>query len=319
MPRKAAIIGADIFPDRREQELFRSASFETTYYPAQDPLQLLHELHDSEALIVNLERVTAPLLDALPNLKVIGRYGVGVDNIDLQSAADHRVAVIHVPDYCIDEVAEHAVSLILSANRKLFPSVRLTKKGIWGKVAGLKPIRPIREQTLGIVGTGRIGLKVAAMMQSFGCRMLVYDPYIKPELLPQGAQLTSFEHLLAESDLITIHCPLTEETRHLFRTETFRFVKQQPALINVSRGAIIRERDLIDALDQGIVSFAMLDVLESEPPGPNHPLLNHLNCAVTNHVAWYSDQAEQRLRDLLVTRVIDYLNGNAVPSWINRF
>ncbi|QGQ94288.1 C-terminal binding protein [Paenibacillus psychroresistens] len=317
--RKVAILGADIFEDQRELTLFNTTDIEATYYSCKDPLDLVDKLADIDGLIVNLEKVTPELLSHFEKLKVVGRYGVGVDNIDLKAATEKKVAVINVPDYCVDEVAEHAVSFIFAVNRKLFTSASLTKQGVWGKVKDLKPIYPIKDITLGVVGTGRIGMKVIQTMVPFGTKIVVFDPYIKQENLPDGVMLVSFDELLEISDIITIHCPLTEQTRHLFNTASFGKMHRKPALINVSRGPIIDEVDLLAALDNGTVSFAALDVMEVEPPATDAPLLHHPKAIVTNHIAWYSIQAEVKLRDLLVTRVIDYLDGKPVPSIVNKF
>ncbi|SFB45419.1 D-3-phosphoglycerate dehydrogenase [Cohnella sp. OV330] len=317
--RKLAIWGAGIFGDRRERELFEPAGYHADYYECDDPLELAASMTDAEGLIVNLEQVSDELLDLLPGLKVIGRYGVGVDNIDLEAASRRRIPVINVPDYCVDEVAEHAVSFIFAANRKLPIAASLPRQGDWGKVQALKPIRAIKEMTLGVVGTGRIGMKVIEMMAPFGCKILIYDPYLAHAQLPMNAETTGFDRLLAQSDIFTIHCPLTEQTRRMFRAETFARMRKQPAIVNVSRGPIVDERDLLAALDEGIVSFAALDVMETEPPGRDHPLLNHPKALVTGHAAWYSEQSENRLRDLLAVRMLDYLEGRPVPSIVNKF
>ncbi|MCQ6559409.1 C-terminal binding protein [Paenibacillus mendelii] len=316
--RKIAILGAQLFEGQRELQLFQSMNMEAVYYTCRDPLEIVDKLADVDGLLVNLEPVTAQLIHHLGNLKVIGRYGVGVDNIDLEACSGRGVAVINVPDYCIEEVAEHAVSFIFSLNRKLFTSSNLTRKGIWGNVSVLKPIYPIKDITLGVVGTGRIGMRVIQMMTAFGTNIIVHDPYLTQDDLPSGVKLVSFGQLLEASDIITIHCPLTPQTHHLFNTEAFRRMKQQPSLINVSRGSIINEQQLLAALDQELVSFAAVDVMETEPPLPDHPLLHHPKAIVTNHMAWYSVQAEIKLRDLLTTRVIDYLNGKPVPSIVNK-
>ncbi|MDG0793888.1 C-terminal binding protein [Cohnella ginsengisoli] len=317
--RKLAIWGAGIFGDRRERELFEPAGYQADYYEGDDPLALAAALTDVEGLIVNLEQVSDELLDRLPFLKVIGRYGVGVDNIDLEAASRRRIAVINVPDYCVDEVAEHAVSFIFAANRKLQIASSLPRQGDWGKVQALKPIRAIKETTLGVVGTGRIGMKVIEMMAPFGCKILICDPYLAHAHLPKNAEMTGFDQLLARSDIITIHCPLTAQTRRMFRAETFARMRKQPAIVNVSRGPIVDERDLLVALDEGIVSFAALDVMETEPPERNHPLLHHPMALVTGHAAWYSEQSENRLRDFLAVRMMDYLEGRPVPSIVNKF
>lgn len=316
---KISIIGAEIFADRREEALIGASGRETVYYASRNPLELTAELADAEGLIVNLEPVGAELLDRLPNLKVIGRYGVGFDNIDIGAATARGVAVINVPDYCIDEVAEHAVSFIFAANRKHAQAAAQTRRGVWGKVGALKPIRPIGDITLGIVGTGRIGMQVIRMMSAFGTRMLVYDPYLHNPQLPPNAAMTDLDSLLEQADIVTIHCPLNAQTRHMFNAATFAKMKRRPALVNVSRGPIVDEDALLEALDSGAVSFAALDVLETEPPSPDHPLLRHPLALVTCHIAWYSEQAETKLRDLLAVRVTDYLDGKAVLSQVNSF
>ncbi|MFC3801126.1 C-terminal binding protein [Cohnella sp. GCM10012308] len=316
--RKLAILGAGIFGDRRERELFEPAGYQADYYECDDPMDLAASLTDIVGLIVNLEQVTDALLDRLPGLKAIGRYGVGVDNIDLEAASRRRIPVINVPDYCVDEVAEHAVSFIFAVNRKLPTATSLPRKGDWGKVQALKPIRAIKETTLGVVGTGRIGMKVIEMLAPFGCKILIHDPYLARAELPRNAEMTGFDELLAQSDIITIHCPLTEQTRRMFCADTFARMLKQPAIINVSRGPIIDEGDLLAALDEGVVSFAALDVMETEPPQRDHPLLQHPKAIVTGHAAWYSEQSENRLRDLLAMRIIDCLEGRPVPSIVNK-
>lgn len=319
--KKAAIFGAHIFEDQRELALFSASGIEASYYSAPNPAELIQDLQHIEILIVNLEPVTGHLLSRLPNLKVIGRYGVGFDNIDVEAATERGIAVINVPDYCVDEVAEHAVSFLFAANRKLIPSSALARRGGWSQVQELKPIQSIKDITLGVVGTGRIGFKVIEMMAPFGMRLLVHDPYLAEGAgkLPPNAELVELDLLLEQSDIITIHCPLNAQTHHLLNAEAFGRMKRQPAIVNVSRGAIIAEADLLQALELGQVSFAALDVLETEPPPPDHELLHHPQVLVTNHIAWYSLQSEQKLRDLLVTRIIHYLDGKRIPSQVNPF
>lgn len=316
--RHIAILGADIFNERREEAIFRDAGFEVSYYSVADPLTIADSLVGVEGLLVNLEKVTDDLLAKLPNVKAIGRYGVGVDNIDLEAASRRGIPVINVPDYCMDEVAEHAVSFIFHANRKLSVAAESVRGGVWGKVGGLKPIHSMREITLGVVGTGRIGMRVIEMMAPFGLNVVIYDPYLKDAKLPSNARLAELDDVFASSDIITIHCPLTEQTRHMFDADAFAKMIRRPAIVNVSRGPIINERDLLSALDEGQVSFAALDVLEKEPPDPANPLLHHKHALVTGHAAWYSEESEGRLQDLLSTRVIDSLEGRPVPTVANR-
>lgn len=301
-----------------EQNILGAAGYEVTIYHGIAPADVPATVKDADVLIVQLEKVTDELMAQMPSLKLIAREGIGLDSISLQAASKRGIAVMNVPDYCLEEVAVHAVSLLLAAHRKLFSAIDLVNKGLWTKMAELKPINALSELTLGLIGMGRIGAQVIKRMQGFGCRIIVSDPYLTQSNAPDGVEIVSLDELLAQADMISLHCPSTEETKHLINKEKISKMVKKPILVNVSRGPLIQEDDLLEALNNGNIAFAGLDVLTVEPPLPDHPLLNHPKAAVTCHIAWYSEQSEARLRNLTSQRIIDFIEGREIPNFVNK-
>lgn len=301
-----------------EETILSSAGYQVDVYDGIPTEELPGTVRDAEVLVVQLQQVTEQLLDWMPSLKLIAREGIGLDSIPLQAATDRGITVMNVPDYCLEEVAVHAVSLLLASHRKLFQASRLASGGQWTRMPELKPIPALSELTLGLIGMGRIGAQVITRMKGFGCRIIVSDPYLSQDRAPEGVELVTLDELLAQSDLISLHCPYSEETKHLINKDRIALMKKKPVLINVSRGPLIHEGDLLDALNAGDISFAGLDVLTVEPPTEDHPLLHHPRATVTNHIAWYSEQSEARLRNLTSERIVDFLEGRAIPNVVNR-
>jgi D-3-phosphoglycerate dehydrogenase len=215
---------------------------------------------------------------------VIARYGVGVDSIDLGAATDLGIIVANVPDYCMDEVADQTLAMILTLVRKSAFFDGKVKTGRWDFQLG-RPIHRLRGKTSGLIGCGRIGLEVAKRISGFGVRVIAFDPYLRKGF--EGIELRDFDSVLKESDLLSIHCPLNDTTRHLIGDREFEKMKKSPLVINTSRGAIIDEQALIRALEQGLVSGAGLDVLEKEPPDSQNPLLRMENVILSPHIGFY--------------------------------
>ncbi|CAI6086774.1 C-terminal binding protein [Cohnella sp. JJ-181] len=301
-----------------EERILRQAGYEVKIYDGIATADLPQAIQDAEVLVVQLQQVTEALLARMPSLRLIAREGIGLDSVPLQAASERGITVMNVPDYCLEEVAVHAVSLILASHRKLFPAAALVREGRWASMPELKPIFALSESTLGLIGMGRIGAQVIARMRGFGCRMIVSDPFLTKANVPDGVELVSLDELLAQSDIISLHCPYTEDTKHIIDRERIGKMKKRPVLINVSRGPLIHEGDLWDALNGGDISFAGLDVLTDEPPADDHPLLRHPRTIVTNHMAWYSEQSEARLRKLTSNRIIDFLEGREIPNVVNQ-
>ncbi|MBB2915033.1 D-3-phosphoglycerate dehydrogenase [Streptosporangium becharense] len=272
------------------------------------------DLGTAEGVLVQYATIGAEQMDAHPTWRVIGRYGVGVDTIDLAAAGERGIAVVNVPDYCQEEVATHAVALILAANRRLTGGDRLVRDGHWPQWSRLRPVVPLSEQTLGLIGIGRIGAEVIRLAGPFFREVVAHDPAVTAAA---GARMVDLPELLARADVVSLHCPLRAETRHILDERAFRLMKDGVTVVNVSRGGLIDSAALAAALGSGKVTAAGLDVLEDEPPGPDDPLLRAPNTVVTPHFAWYSETAEVRLRGLLAERCAAYLRGREVPSIVN--
>ncbi len=251
------------------------------------------------------------LLLRLPMLKAIVRYGVGVETIDLAAARELGIVVVNVPDYCAEEVATHTMALILACCRKLPQAQRLVSAGRW-ELAPLRPLFSSEEQTLGMVGFGRIGLATARKARAFGFRILVADPYAQPDRLAAvGATAVELPQLLRESDVVSLHAPLTPQTHHIIGAAALAQMKSTALLVNTSRGGLIDELALEAALRSGKLAAAALDVLEQEPMAANHPLLQVEQAIITPHTAWYTEQSTVRMRQYASREVARLLRGEA--------
>ena len=238
---------------------------------------------------------------------------MGVDSIDLRAATDLGIIVANVPDYCIDEVAIQAVTMLMALIRKTVFFDRKVKSGQWDFQQGM-PIYRIRGKTLGLVGCGKIGLQVAKIVSSLGVRVVAFDPYIQKL---EGIEQVDLDFLQKESNFISIHCPLNESTRHLIGEDAFRKMRKNPLIINTSRGPVIDEKALIEALKEGRVSGAGLDVLEKEPPDLQNPLLKMENVLLSPHMGFYSDESIKELNRRTAESVADVLLGKWPKSVVN--
>jgi D-3-phosphoglycerate dehydrogenase len=238
-----------------------------------------------------------------------------VDSVDLKAATDFGIIVANVPDYCMDEVADQTVSMILTLIRKTTFFDQKVKSGQWDFRQGI-PIYRVRGKTLGLVGCGKIGLEVAKRISSFGVKVIAFDPYL--EKVPQGIELKDFDSVIKESDFISIHCPLNDSTRHLIGEQALKKMEKRPLLINTSRGPIVDEKALIQALKEGLISGAGLDVLEKEPPDPLNPLLKMENVILTPHVSFYSVESISQLKRSTAKNVVDVLTGRWPGSVVNQ-
>jgi D-3-phosphoglycerate dehydrogenase len=258
------------------------------------------------------------VLRALPKCRIIARTGIGVDTVDLPVATELGILVTNVPDYCIDEVSDHALALILALTRKVMSATAAVKAGTWDvKVA--VPIARHRGRTMGLVGFGRIPRALAPKAQALGFAVIAFDPYLPPEAgAPLGVRLVDFETLLRESDVVSIHAPLTEETRGLFGDREFGQMKPGAFLVNTSRGPLVQEAALIRALESGRLAGAGLDVLETEPPAPGNPLLRMPNVALTPHIGFYSEQSLVELQTKAAQEVRRALMGERPLNVVNR-
>jgi D-3-phosphoglycerate dehydrogenase len=297
-----------------EKEEFARIGAELILAQVQEERDLIRSCQEADGLINQYAVFSRKVLENLPKCKVVSRYGVGVDSVDLRAATDLGIIVANVPDYCMDEVADQTVSMLLALIRKTVFFDKQVKAGLWDFRSGI-PIHRIRGKTLGLIGCGRIGLEVARRISGFGVKVIAFDPYLaKP---PGEIELKDFDSVLKESDFISVHCPLNQSTRHLIGEREFRKMEKRPIVINTSRGPIVDEEALIRALEQELLSGAGLDVLEKEPPGSGHPLLGMENVVLSPHVSFYSQESISELKRRTAKNVVDVLTGKPPGSVVN--
>lgn len=316
--RRVAIINA--FYPHYEVEKAALAPFgaEIEHVDTQgDPARVVEAVRGADAVMVRETPITAEAIEAMTRCKVIVRYGVGVDNIDLAAARRRRIYVANVPDYGSEEVSDHALALLMSVARRVTQRDRDVRRGVWG-VGHRQPIRSFRGRTLGIVGFGRIGRAFHRKASALGfARTLVFDPYVKtPE---PGIELVSIDDLCREADAISLHVPLTEETRRLINADRFSLMKPGVILVNTARGGVVDEQALVEALRSGRIAGAGIDVFEEEPVPLDHPLLGFENVVVTDHTGWYSEESVTELQTKATQEVVRVFRGERPHSWVNRW
>lgn len=270
---------------------------------------ILAVARDADAVLVTYAKLTRDLLMQLTKCKAIGRFGLGVDNIDLAAAAEKGIKVNYVPDYCIHEVSDHAIALLLALARKIPQSNRLVQSGRW-EVPPLTPMHRLTGRVLGLIGFGNIPRMVAPKAKALGLRVIAYDPFAKPEVFKAaGVESASFDELLAQSDFVSVHAPLTPKTRGLMNAEAFGRMKKGALIINTARGPLIDEAALIAALDSGQLGGAALDVVTTEPLAKDSPLIGRDNVILTPHTAFYSVEALNELQTKCASDVARVLSG----------
>lgn len=304
------ICGLDHANVAEEEAVFRAAGVRFGQVVARTEDDFLRQCGDAEALLIQYGAVTRRVIAGLPRLRLLVRYGVGVDGVDVDAATDRGIPVANVPDYGTDEVANHAVALLLALARKLPQLDRQTRAGRWD-VFAVQPIHRLAGQTVGIVGCGRIGSRVARKLAGFDVRLLGHDPYVAE--FPPGVTPVGLERLLAESDYVTLHCPLNAETRHLIAAAALARMKPSAVLVNTARGGVVDTMALADALQRGRLGGAGLDVTEQEPLDLQSPLLRMDRVVVTPHAAWYSEEGRSDLKRRVAEEVVRVLVRGEPP------
>jgi D-3-phosphoglycerate dehydrogenase len=270
---------------------------------------ILAVARDADAVLVTYAKLPRDLLRQLKNCKAIGRFGLGVDNIDLPAAKELGIAVNYVPDYCLREVSDHAMALILALARKVTFANTLVQSGRW-ELPPLVPLRRLKGQVLGLVGFGNIPRALAPKAKAFGLNVLTYDPYVDTAAADAGGvESVGFDDLLARSDFISVHAPLQPATRGLMNAKAFAKMKKGAFLINTARGPLVDEVALVAALDCGQLGGAALDVVAAEPLAEDSPLLHRDNVILTPHTAFYSVEALEELQTKCATDVARVLSG----------
>lgn len=299
-----------------EEAVFRRAGIGYTLLQCRTEEEVISQCQEGEILINQYAPMTQRVLSRLPALKLIVRYGVGYNNIDVDAATRLGIQVCNIPDYGTNEVADHAFALMMALTRKIVTMNRRTKEAGWDYTYAI-PIQRYSEMTVGVVGLGRIGRTFAGLVKGLGCQVIGYDPYYTPNETDGTGfiQPAGFEELVKASDVISIHCPYTKD---LFCRETFQMMKNSAVLINVARGGIINEQDLDEALETGEIAGAGLDCMEHEPMPRDASIFRHENLICTPHMAWYSQQASADLKRKVAEQAVLFASGRPVSYPVNQ-
>ena len=282
-------------------------------HPRTDVEQIVDRAHDAEIILTNKTVLSADTLALLPTVKYIGVLATGVNIVDLEAAKKHDIIVTNVPGYSTQSVAQMVFALLLEMTLHVGHHAGMVKQGDWVSCADFsfrdRPLIELAGKTLGVVGYGQIGQQVAQIASAFGMQVLVQTAH------PEKYQETEFEFvdidkLFSDSDIISLNCPLTEETRTLVDTAHLARVKQGALLINTGRGQLINEEAVAEALEEGYLGGYATDVLSQEPPAEDNPLFSAPNCLITPHIAWATAEARQRLLDIVVANIVAFQNGD---------
>lgn len=316
MKTRVGITDCDHVGMAEEQAVFSANGIEMVLHQCRTEDELIDQMQEFAVIGTQYAPLTERVFQNLPNLKCVVRYGVGVNTIDILAAQKLGIAVCNVPDYGIQEVASHAVALIMALTRKIVPMNESVRNGKWDYGKSI-PIYRFSDLTIGVIGIGRIGKKFAHIVRNLDCKIIACDPvYAGERKPPEYIEMTDLETLLRTADVVSIHTPL-ETSRNLIGERELALMKPSAYLINVSRGGIVDEAALENALRRGVIAGAACDVLAEEPPFGIHPLAKLDNFIGTPHMAWYSEQASSDLKRKLAEGMVRYVQGKPLMNRLN--
>lgn len=309
------------FPDLSiEESILQSAGIEVvSYKEKRSPSEVADLVRDADAVIAQFAPLNAEVVGAMNQAKAIVRYGIGYDNVDTAAARERGIPVCNIPDYCIDEVADHTLAFILAITRQVVPNAAHLREGQWGLATPLSAMSSLKHLTVGIVGFGRIGREVVKRLLAFKTRVLVFDPVVAPdEITASGAGAAgSFDELLAQCDIVSPHCPSTPKTKQLFNSAAFAKMKPGAVFINVGRGDLADSTAITDALQSGHLGGAALDVFDPEPIPVDHPIRRLPNVILAAHIASASPPAVRTLRETAARIALKAVRGETLPNIVN--
>jgi D-3-phosphoglycerate dehydrogenase / 2-oxoglutarate reductase len=298
-----------------EEDVFAESGLEIEFIKAQCKTeeQVIEQARQADAILNQYAPISRGVIESLENARVISRYGVGINTIDLEAATEKGITVANVPDYGMEEVSNHTLALLLSWARKVPLLNNEVKKGNWDFKACV-PIHRFNEQTIGVLGFGRIPRRFIEKVKPLGFKLAAYDPFVSAEdMAAVRVRKMELDEIIREADFLSVHVPLVKDTFHLLNAERFSQMKKNAVIINTARGPIIDEKALIEALETGIIAGAAIDVTEEEPISIDSPLLNMENVIITPHSAWYSEEAMVELRQKAARNIVQVLKGEKTP------
>lgn len=307
------------FPDLQpEEQLLQPLGFRFVTGQCKTAAEVGRLCREADAVLTQWAPVTAEAIAQMDKCKIIVRYGIGVDNVDLDAASEKGIPVVNVPDYAVQEVADHTLALLLSLMRKIPAIAEQVRGGVW-QIAPRRPIIGLKNKTIGTAGFGNIAREVIRRAKAFGMRAVAYDPYVADSAFQElGVERVDWNGLLAESDILSVHLPLTKDTKHILNGQAFEAMKPGAYLINTSRGGVVHTGDLVAALERQALAGAALDVLETEPIEADHPLLRMDQAIVTSHCAWYSEDSFERLQRYAALEIKRLFTGERPLHVINK-
>lgn len=316
--KKIVICDLDHEDVEAERAVLEAAGYEFDWLHCKTQEEVIENCKEAVVLMNQYVKMDRKIFEALPNVKCVVRYGVGVDNINLEDADTYGVQACNVPDYGTREVADQALAMMMCLTRKVAFTNALIRKGIWDYRKEI-PIYRMSERTVGIYGIGRIGSEFAKRVHTLGCKVIAYDIEADKSgrSFPDFVEFVSEEELIAQSDIISIHCPLRPDTYHVFGKEQFKAMKNSAYIVNVARGGIIDEEALEWALANKEIAGAALDVVEHEPLGTESPLLKHDNFIVSPHTAWYSEESAQELNRKVAEEAVRFMRNEPLHYPVN--
>lgn len=306
-----------------EEEECKKLGIDFYHYQMRDasPSELIETFRDADIILTNMATFDAEVLDGLENVKVLLRHGIGYDKVDVDAATRNGIIFANEATASSDDVAEHAIMLILETFRKRKLQDKVLKRWIYTREWSSEEIYPMHRmkgKTLGIIGCGNIGSLVLKKMRGFEMKILVSDPYLSEERYKElGIKHVPFDDILREADILTIHVPVTKETRGMFHMEKFRLMKKSAVIVNTARGPILNTVDLITAVKEGVINSAGIDVYETEPPHPDSEIIAMDNIILTPHIAWYSEEGGWDIRYMIMDDVKAFLEGKPPRFVVN--
>jgi D-3-phosphoglycerate dehydrogenase len=309
------------FPDLSfEEAVLQPAGVEiVSLKDKRSPAEIAELVRHSDAVITQFAPVNAEVIAAMSRARAIVRYGIGYDNVDGAAARERGIPLCNIPDYCVDEVADHTLAFILALTRQVVPNAFLVREGKWGLATPVSAMSALKQLTVGIVGFGRIGREVVRRLVAFKARVLVFDPVVPvAEIVASGAAAAaSFDELLTQSDIVSPHCPSTPKTKQLFNTAAFAKMKAGSIFINVGRGDLANSDAIASALQSGHLAGAALDVFDPEPIPADHPIRTMPNVVLASHIASVSAPAVKTLRETAARIALMAVRGEALPNVVN--
>lgn len=317
--RKVVVLSKEPNAFGYETEIFKQfTDVDFIISPATLENEVIEAIQDAEVVLFTATKMNERVINSLKKCKLIIRYGIGYDNVDLTAAANRGIYVCNAPNYGVIDVAEHALSLILATAKKTLNMHMRAQNGSWGP-GNSAPFYRLAGKTIGFVGFGNIGRALCKMTNGLSMKPVVYDPFVSDEIISEyGAEKSSLEDLFKNSDFVSLHLPLNEKTRHSIGKELLTKMKKTAILINTSRGPIINENELIDILDQGLIAGVGLDVFENETIPLDERLTKSPRAVLTPHVAWNTDVAVTAIHEEVGDNVARYLKGERPHSIVNK-